>query len=298
MAQASARSLRGRLRHDEPMAAHCSWRAGGPAARFYEPADLDDLAVFIAAVADSEPILWLGLGSNVLVRDGGFQGTVVCVTRALGGLRFLDETTLCAQAGVPCAHLARAAARVGLTGAEFFAGIPGTLGGALAMNAGAFGTETWSLVRAVQTLDRRGQLHQRSPGEFCIAYRSVTGPGGEWFVAATLALEHDPSGAGAERIRALLARRQATQPLGAPSCGSVFRNPPGDHAARLIEDCGLKGLRVGDAYVSDKHANFIINAGHASAADIEALIDSVRAAVARKHGVTLEPEVRIVGRRP
>ena len=288
-------ALRGELRLREPMSAHTSWRVGGPAERFYQPADLDDLALFLAGLPEAEPLLWLGLGSNLLVRDGGIRGTVVFTLGALDELRRVGENRLQAGAGVTCAKVARAAARAGLTGAEFLAGIPGTLGGALAMNAGAFGGETWSLVAAVETLDRRGVRHRRTVEDYQVGYRSVQSPREEWFVGAELVLEPGDVLAAQARIKELLARRGATQPTQQPSCGSVFRNPAGDHAARLIEAAGLKGLRRGDAQVSEKHANFIVNLGAATAADIEALMYEVQDKVQAAHGVRLETEVRVVG---
>jgi UDP-N-acetylmuramate dehydrogenase len=277
------------------MSAHTSWRVGGPAERFYQPADLDDLALFLAGLPEDEPLLWLGLGSNLLVRDGGIRGTVVFTLGALDELHRVGEQGLYAGAGVTCAKVARAAARAGLIGAEFLAGIPGTLGGALAMNAGAFGGETWSLVASVETLDRHGVRHRRTAEDYQVGYRSVQSPRQEWFVAAELVLEPGDVMAAQARIKELLARRGATQPTQQPSCGSVFRNPPGDHAARLIETAGLKGLRRGDAQVSEKHANFIVNLGAARAADIEALIHEVQNRVQATHGVRLETEVRMVG---
>ncbi len=286
--------LRGELLLDEPMARHTSWRAGGRAERYFIPADAEDLAYFLRGTRDDEPLLWVGLGSNLLVRDGGFSGTVIGTAR-LNGCRLGDERRFIAEAGVPCAHIARATVRAGLAGAEFLAGIPGTLGGALAMNAGAFGGETWSLVRSVETLDRQGECRRRPPGDFKIGYREVAGPPGEWFLTAELVLKPDPDGTGWARIKDLLARRAKTQPLGRPSCGSVFRNPPGDHAARLIESAGLKGHAIGNAAVSEKHANFIVNQGGATAGDIEALIQHLQKTVAGVHGVWLQPEVRIVG---
>ncbi|MGE0384846.1 MAG: UDP-N-acetylmuramate dehydrogenase [Gammaproteobacteria bacterium] len=288
-------SIRGRLREHEPMARHCSWRAGGSADRFFEPADLDDLCAFLAGVDEAEPLLWMGLGSNLLVRDGGFRGTVICLAGALDELRLAGPQAVYGQAGVPCARIARFAARRGLGGAEFLAGIPGTLGGALAMNAGAFGAETWPVVARVETLDRQGRRRWRPHSDFSVGYRSVAGTVGEWFIAAELALVPDPAGSGQARIRELLAQRQRSQPIGVPSCGSVFRNPPGDFAGRLIEASGLKGARSGGCHVSTKHANFIVNDAAASAGDIEALIERVRDTVARDHGVILQAEVRIVG---
>ncbi len=295
MAAQTTQRWRGVLSYDEPMARHTSWRAGGAARRFYKPADLADLCVFLHDLDPDEPLLWVGLGSNLLVRDGGFPGTVIFTFGALTTLEWLDDYTLRVEAGVSCARVARETTRQGLTGVEFLAGIPGTMGGALAMNAGAFGGETWPRVAAVETIDRHGRLQRREAADFQVGYRSVTGVPGEWFAAAQLRLEPGDAEAAQRRIRDLLERRGATQPTQQYSCGSVFRNPPGDFAARLIEAAGLKGARLGGAQVSEKHANFIVNTGNASAADIEALLLRVQAEVVRVHGMRLEPEVRIVG---
>jgi UDP-N-acetylmuramate dehydrogenase len=295
MVAESMSELRGELKTNEPMSAHTSWRVGGPVDRCYRPADLDDLKQFLATLPADEPLLWVGLGSNLLVRDGGFRGTVVLPFGGLDTLELLDGERVRAGAGVACAKLARFAARAGLTGAEFLAGIPGTMGGALAMNAGAFGGETWPLVANVQTLDHQGTLHERGAGDYRVSYRTVTGPENEWFVSVDLQLQHGDTDAAQARIRNLLERRAATQPTQQPSCGSVFRNPPDDFAARLIESCGLKGEQIGNARVSEKHANFIVNLGQARAADIEALIRYVREQVQLRHGIRLETEVRIVG---
>lgn len=287
--------LRGEMRLNVPLSDYTTWRVGGPADRLYLPADLDDLLDFLRSLSESEPLYWLGLGSNLLIRDGGLRGTVICTKGRLREIRRLDGSRLHVEAGVPCAHVAKFAAREHLGGAEFLAGIPGTLGGALAMNAGAFGGETWPLVESVLTTDHTGQVYQRGAREFTVGYRTVKGVPGEWFLAAEMRLSPDAGDAGTERIRELLARRAATQPTHLPSCGSVFRNPEGDHAARLIESCGLKGCRVGGAEVSEKHANFIVNTGDARAADIEALIRLVRDRVETQCGILLDTEVRIVG---
>ncbi len=287
--------LRGRFTEREPMARHCSWRTGGVAERYFEPADVDDLAHCLRGMPAAEPITWLGLGSNLLVRDGGLRGTVIATAGGLETLSREGEDRLRAGAGLACAKLARAAAQAGLAGAEFLAGIPGTVGGALAMNAGAFGDDTWSHVVEVETIDRHGERRLRAPRDFKIDYRSVRGPPGEWFLGGTLRFERATDAAGKEKIRALLAARNAAQPTGLPSCGSVFKNPPGDHAGRLIDAAGMKGARVGGCFVSDKHANFIINDGTATARDIEHLIATVQRTVRERFGVVLEPEVRIVG---
>ena len=307
--------LRGTLRHHVDMRRHTSWRAGGCAEHVYQPADLADLATFLRTLPVDEPLLAVGLGSNLLVRDGGLRGTVL-LHAALNELRIEADGLLYAQAGVAGAKLARFAALHNLAGAEFFAGIPGTVGGMLAMNAGCYGCETWEKVERVQTMTRSGKLLERAPDEYEIGYRHVvkretgnvkcekrdsfhlspfTFHQEEFFVGAWFKFAADTGDVVREGIKALLARRSASQPLNLPNAGSVFRNPPDDHAARLIESCGLKGRQLGGAQVSEKHANFIVNVGGATAADIENLINEVQAVVLQKTGIKLHPEVRIVG---
>ncbi len=288
-------ALRGALQLNAPMAQYTSWRVGGPVDMLYRPADVQDLATFLRTLSPETEVLWCGLGSNLLVRDAGVRGAVILTHQVLDVLRRDGDAGVRAGAGVACAKLARQCARWGLGPAAFFAGIPGTVGGALAMNAGAFGGETWAHVEAVTVIDRAGRLHQRDAPEYQVGYRDVRAPAeNEWFVEAHLQFEAEPE-AGRAQIRELLSKRKQTQPIGLPSCGSVFTNPPGDHAARLIEACELKGFSIGGAQVSPKHANFIINTGTASAADIERLIAHVQARVAREHNVDLIAEVRIVG---
>lgn len=288
-------SLRGKLLQGELMSRHTSWRVGGPADYFYIPADIEDLALFLKTLSPQQAIYWVGLGSNLLVRDGGLRGTVIATSGALGDLRKIGDTEVRVEAGVASAKVARFTVEQGLSGAQFFCGIPGTIGGALAMNAGAFGGETWDIVDTVETIDRHGQLRMRERADYAIGYRRVEGPAGEWFVAAHLHLRKGDVADGKARIRSLLARRGQTQPTQMANAGSVFKNPPGDYAARLIEASGLKGACEGGACVSELHANFVINRGNATAADIEHLIERVREHVQRVQGVTLEFEVRIVG---
>ncbi len=283
-----------RVLHDVPMSKHTSWHVGGPADLFFTPRDAMDLGAFIRHLPPELPLLWVGLGSNLLVRDGGIRGAVVSTHGALGGLERLSATRIQAEAGVPCARIARQCVKWGMGPAEFFAGIPGTLGGALAMNAGAWGGETWHHVVEVDVIDRRGLRHTRKTAEYEIGYRKVVGPDNEWFIGARMEFERAPA-VNTDAIRELLEKRKQSQPIGEWSCGSVFTNPPGDHAARLIEATGLKGFRIGDASVSLKHANFIINHGTANAADIEALIVHVQCTVLKIQGVELHTEVRIVG---
>lgn len=293
--------LRGELRFNEPMAEHVSWRAGGKAARAYIPADLADLAAFFETCDKNEPVYMVGLGSNLLVRDGGVRGTVVLLHSSLKQLQIESReagyATIYAEAGVTCPKVARFAATHELQSAEFLAGIPGTVGGALAMNAGCYGAETWQIVAQVLTLRRDGTLSMRTPADYRIDYRNVAlhSQLEEWFAAAWFRLPQGDSKVAKEKIRDLLKRRIDSQPLKIPNAGSVFRNPQGVYAARLIEQCGLKGLRFGGAEVSTKHANFIVNTGGATAADIEALIQKIQLTVAQECGIELDTEVRIIG---
>jgi UDP-N-acetylmuramate dehydrogenase len=292
-------NIRGELRFDEPMSKHVSWRAGGKAKRFFKPADLADLQVFLPSVPLDEAIMFVGLGSNLLVRDGGFDGTIVLTTPVLSGIAMGDEPhTVDAGAGVPSPHVAKFAAKNHCGGAEWLAGVPGTVGGALAMNAGCYGTETWEQIVHCTMIDRQGRLHQRTLANFEVGYRHVVAKfdSEEWFVAARFKFAAGDATTAQARIKELLAKRMASQPLDKPNAGSTFRNPPGDHAARLIESCGLKGYTIGGTQVSLKHANFIINLGEAKAADIEAMIDHMQATVKKLTGVDLVREVRIVGK--
>jgi UDP-N-acetylmuramate dehydrogenase len=282
------------VRRNEPMAKHTSWRVGGPADLYFKPRDVAALAGFLEALPEALPVHFVGLGSNLLVRDGGVRGAVVATGALKSTLERVGETGVRVSAGLPCMRLARECVRWRLGPAAFFAGIPGTIGGALAMNAGAFGGETWSRVESVETIDRHGARRTRARSEFRIGYRRVEGPPGEWFLEATFHFDHEPASEPTD-IKAMLARRGASQPLGQPSCGSVFRNPPGEFAGRLIEQAGLKGTRIGGAFVSEKHANFIINDGTATADDIERLIELVRGRVAERTSIELELEARVIG---
>jgi UDP-N-acetylmuramate dehydrogenase len=287
--------LRGELCDDHNLAQYTSWRVGGNAQRFYRPADLSDLQIFLKQLPDSEPLTCLGLGSNVLIRDGGIPGTVILTLQRLNELSMIDEVTLRAEAGVPCAKLAKWCAERGLEEGGFFAGIPGTVGGALAMNAGAFGQETWRHVIQVETMDHKGTIYQRTPTEFNIDYREIHGLEEQLFVAGHFRFNLGDITESRKKIRHLLRERNRTQPIGQYSCGSVFRNPPGNYAARLIESAGLKGKSIGDAIVSDKHANFILNKGKASAQDIEQLIEYVAKSIYEETGIQLIKEVHILG---
>ena len=289
--------LRGELLRDEPLAHYTTWRVGGPASILYKPKDLDDLAVFLRTCPVETPIVWLGLGSNSLITDNGFSGVVVITQGCLNKMDQISGDLVRVESGVSCAKMARFCTRKGLTGGEFWAGIPGTMGGALRMNAGCFNKETWETVTAVETIDRSGNRRVRQPDEFKVAYRNVTGLApDEWFVAATCRLIPGDQAHSAEMIKQLLARRAATQPTNEYNCGSVFRNPPNHYAAQLIESCGLKGHKIGEAMVSQKHANFIINhEGKATATEIADLIAYVQQIVYEKTGIKLIQEVHVIG---
>ncbi len=287
--------LRGQLLQDESLAKYTSWRVGGIAERMYIPADKQDLQVFITGLSAQEPVFWLGLGSNLLIRDGGIRGTVIAVRSKVKKVDLLTNTMVYVECGVPCAHVARFCSEHGLSGGEFLAGIPGTMGGALKMNAGAFGAETWDLVESIEMMPIGGQFVTCQAEQFEVGYRTVKGIGNHCILSAVLKLTKDVSQAGQKKVKKFLARRAATQPINQPSCGSVFRNPANDFAARLIEASGLKGYSIGGAEVSEKHANFIVNTGKAKAADIEQLINYVQSEVAQQQGIELHTEVCIVG---
>lgn len=294
----STEGLRGTLSLDESMAKHTSWRVGGPAQFFYVPADRQDVVELIRRVPKKMPIVWVGLGSNLLVRDAGVEGLVIKTSKALSKLELRNENQLYAEAGVSCAKIARTAATHDLTGAEFLAGVPGSFGGALAMNAGAFGGETWPLVQSIECVDRDGYCHELRQSQINYSYRQVSLPEGYSLLAGVLRLScYKSDGNGKARIKSLLDKRSASQPIQTANAGSVFKNPEGYFAARIIEQLGLKGHSIGGARFSEVHANFIVNDGSASAEDIENLIDLARDQALTRIGVNLEPEVRILGAR-
>ena len=291
--------LSGQLLLNEPLTRYNSWRVGGVAERFYIASSLDDLSTFLQTLNADEPICFIGLGSNLLVRDGGVRGTVVLMHNVLNTLK-MDGEAVYADAGVTCAKVAKFSGKHAKQGGEFMAGIPGTVGGALAMNAGCYGTETWDIVAKVQTINRRGEVQIREKSAFKTSYRHVEIDASllgvdEWFVGAWFELEAGNADGSAQKIKELLAKRLASQPLNLPNAGSTFRNPTGDHAARLIEACGLKGYQIGGAQVSTKHTNFIVNLGDATAADIEQLIAYMRDTVKQQFGIELQQEVRVIG---
>lgn len=288
----------GTLLHNTPLKEYSSWKTGGLAKTLYKPANRDELCFFLKQLPDDEPLLWLGLGSNTLIRDAGFPGTVIVTQGGLHEISQVAHFSVKAEAGVACASFARFCARQNLSGVEFLAGVPGTIGGALRMNAGCFNGQTWDHVLEVERIDRQGNIEIEKPVDFSIAYRHVAPlneRSNKWFLSGTFRLEAGDKTQSLNMIKELLDRRAKTQPTNEPNCGSVFRNPPNDFAARLIEQCGLKGHHIGGAVVSPKHANFIINDGTAKASDIEELIEFVHQQVLEKTGIALIREVHVVG---
>lgn len=288
--------VRGELLFDVPMSDYNTWQVGGNAQCLFKPADLDDLSNFMASIEEHVDINWLGLGSNVLIRDGGISGIVIVTQGCLKNITFLDNNAVMAEAGVACTKLARQTNKKGLTGLEFMAGIPGTVGGALAMNAGAHGEATWNKVNKVDVINRRGDVITKSVDQFEFGYRNLQMPVDEWFVSAHFQLDTIAESDNVISIKELMQRRANSQPIGKKNCGSVFMNPPGKYAAKLIEESGLKGFSVGGACVSEKHANFIINEKNACADDIEQLINIIIERVENKFNLKLQTEVRVLGR--
>ncbi len=294
---ACLQDARGQLRINEPMSKHTSWRTGGMADFFYYPSDKQDLVSLIKRLPGEMQVHWIGLGSNLLVRDGGVEGIVICTSKGLNKITIMPAGRMYVESGVSCSRVARTAVRNKLGGVEFLAGVPGSFGGALAMNAGAFGGETWQWVERVECVDRCGKrvLMERSGVRY--GYRHVELPQDCWLLGATLKLQPVASAVdGKAAMRDLLRVRSRSQPVQSANAGSVFRNPDGSFAAELIEQAGLKGHVVGGARVSGLHANFIINDGGASSADIERLIDHIRDRVRESCGVDLQLEVHIMGR--
>lgn len=287
---------KGILHRDISLSGFNTWRIGGKAEKLYWPHDLPDLQYFLSTLPEDEPLTWIGLGSNMLIRDGGVKGTVILTQGALNDLKHTPEGFIRAESGVASAQAARFSARYDYTGGEFLAGVPGSIGGNLVMNAGACGSETWDSIHHVETINRQGQINERSPAEFDISYRSMKGlPENEWFAAAVFEFQKGEAGEPMKKIRSILDHRTETQPANLPCCGCVFKNPEGNFASKMIDELGLKGTQIGGLRISEKHANFMINTGDATAKDVEAMIALVRAKVHEAYGVELNTEVKMVG---
>lgn len=294
--------VRGQLLRGEKLAPYTWFRVGGPADVVFLPADEADLAAFLAALPKDTPILPIGVGSNLIVRDGGVPGVVIRLAgRAWAQIEPLEGARIRAGAGALDAMVAKAAAKAGIGGLEFYAGIPGTIGGALTMNAGCYGSETKDVLVEAVALDRDGKRHTFSTSDFGFTYRHNALPDGLIFVSATYQGRPDDPMAVTARMAEITAKREASQPIRDKTGGSTFKNPVDANgeklsAWKLNDEAGMRGYRRGGAQVSEKHANFLINTGEATAADIEGLGEEVRAAVKAKHGVELEWEIKRIGR--
>ena len=279
--------------YNELLSKHTAWKVGGPADIFFTPQNRDDLSNFLKS-NHGKQITWLGNGTNVLVRDGGIRGAVISTKKSIDKINMETKNSCRVEAGASCMDLALFAEKNQLGPAAFFSGIPGSIGGALTMNAGSFGMETWDLVKEVEVINEKGDISFIEKESFDIAYRTVTFPFRLWFLSCSMFLSSDEETT-KDNLIELRNQRIKTQPLSEDTCGSVFKNPPGNFAGALIEESGLKGFKVGSASISEKHANFIVNEGGATADDIENLINYTRQVVREKFDIDLQLEVRIMG---
>ena len=279
--------------YNELLSKHTSWKVGGPADIFFTPQNRDDLSNFLKS-NQGNPITWLGNGTNVLVRDGGIRGAVISTKKSIDKINMETKNSCRVEAGASCMDLALFAEKNQLGPAAFFSGIPGSIGGALTMNAGSFGMETWDLVKEVEVINEKGDISFLEKESFEIAYRAVTFPFRLWFLSCSMFLSSDEETT-KDNLIELRNQRIKTQPLSEDTCGSVFKNPPGNYAGALIEGSGLKGFKIGSASISEKHANFIVNQGGATAGDIENLINHTRQVVKKNYDIDLQLEVRIMG---
>jgi len=280
--------------YDESMVKHTSWGIGGCSDLFYSPKSREDLVSFLSSIDPNLPITWIGKGTNILVRDGGIRGVVISTKSFLKEIEKTSKYLYKVEAGVACVELALFCQKNGIGPAAFFSGIPGSIGGALTMNAGSFGMETWDLVKEVEVINEKGDISFIEKESFDIAYRTVTFPFRLWFLSCSMSLSSDEQTT-KDNLIELRNQRIRTQPLSEDTCGSVFKNPPGNYAGALIEESGLKGFKIGSATISEQHANFIVNEGGATAGDIENLINHARQVVKKNYDIDLQPEVRIIG---
>ncbi|MCF6766451.1 UDP-N-acetylmuramate dehydrogenase [Thiotrichales bacterium 19S3-7] len=273
-----------------------TWRIGGKARYLYQPDSVGDLSKFLNSNTQNLPVVALGLGSNVLLYDGLINAIFVLFRNRLKHYQIdSDQQTITVGCGMPCPTVARKAFKNGFNNLNFLAGIPGTIGGALKMNAGAFGGEIWPEVVSVVIINKKGELSHRENGDIVYGYRSLKSDFDGYFVEATLKLGNTREKNAETSLKKLLEKRKEVQPVELASCGSVFKNPKGDFAARLIDECALKNYRVGDALISPKHANFIINQGNAKFSDVIGLMQYIYEQVDKKFAIALEPEVQIIG---
>ena len=291
-------AVRGKLLVDEALAPFTWFRVGGPADVVFLPADEQDLAEFLKALDPAAPVLAIGVGSNLLVRDGGVEGVVIRLGKGFNTVEALGNNRIKAGSAVPDAILARKAADAGIAGLEFYAGIPGTIGGAVIMNAGCYGSETVNVVKSVRVMDRAGQVRELAVEDLHYTYRHSALQDGETAIVLDAIFEgtaDEPSEI-KSRMRSITERRETTQPIREKTGGSTFKNPPGHSSWKLVDEAGWRGRPYGGAMFSPLHSNFLINTGEATAADLEGLGDTVRADVLAKTGVQLDWEIKRIGR--
>ena len=285
--------LRGRLRKNVSLKDYNTWKVGGKAEYLYEPFNLEDLRLFFELL-ENTPIILLGNGSNVLIRDGGINGCVICLKNTLNNYFVKDEEYIF-EAGLSCMKMAQITARENYEGLEHLCGIPGSLGGALAMNAGCYGGNIWDHVSTVSLINNDGEIIKKNKNDFIIGYRNTSLEENNFFISAVFKLRKNKLKNSLEKIKEFLQDRRSKQPTGLLSCGSVFKNPKNLYAAKLIESIGLKGYKIGGACISEKHANFIISDKSTKSIDIEKLINFTQKEVFKKKEVVLETEVKFIG---
>ena len=285
--------LRGRLRENVSLKEYNTWKVGGKAEYFYEPFNLEDLRLFLELL-ENTPIILLGNGSNVLIRDGGIDGCVICLKKTLNNYSYKNGEYIF-EAGLSCMKMAQITSRENYTGLEFLCGIPGSLGGALAMNAGCYGGNIWDHVLTVSLINNNGEIIKKNKNDFIVSYRNTNLEENNFFISAVFKLKKNKLENSLEKIKELLKDRRSKQPTGLLSCGSVFKNPHNMYAAKIIESIGLKGYKIGGAYISEKHANFIISDKLTKSSDIEKLINFTKKEVFKKKDVVLETEVKFIG---
>jgi UDP-N-acetylmuramate dehydrogenase len=284
----------GELTANAPIARYTWFRVGGEAEILFEPEGFDDLSAFLRALDNDIAVTTIGIGSNLIVRDGGIPGVTIRLGRAFAGISN-DKTTVAAEAGAACITVARAARDAGIAGLEFLSGIPGTIGGAIRMNAGAYGTEINDVLNGATAFGRDGGVHELDLAALAYSYRHCGAPEDLIFVTGTFQGTPDTPEAIAERMAKISAAREESQPIRERTGGSTFKNPPGAKAWKLIDEAGCRGLCLGGAQVSNLHCNFLINTGEATAADLEGLGEAVRRRVLEKTGIELEWEIRLIG---
>ena len=287
--------IKGKFRSNISLKEFNTWKVGGKAEYLYEPDNIEELKLFLKLSKDTK-ITFLGNGSNVLIRDGGVSGCVICLKNSLNNYKFSKNNEYVFEAGLSCMKIAQITAKDNYGGLEFLCGIPGSLGGALAMNAGCYGGNIWEKVSKVDLINKNGELLEKNKDDFIIGYRNVELEDNNFFVNATFSLQKNKLKNSLDIIKDYLKDRRSKQPTGQPSCGSVFKNPENFYAANLIDSLDLKGYKIGGAYVSKKHANFIIAEKLASSNDIENLIEYVQKKVYEEKKIFLETEVEFIGK--